>query len=206
MPPIQNRIISTNRLGYNITCVDVGGTKKLALNIDNDTVKSDENGVIYVDLDAVGVKVVSDDAGNVISIGTDTGAFLDAHKIKQIVGEMVASATDGIDYDAVTETLHAYLSNLGVTDTDTVDLTYTENEDGNNVLQADVKLSPAGDNTLSVDVASGGLYVPKVKNHSAIDTDNGTFTVNIDGIQKVFQLTEILDCDDSVLGYMFTGA
>jgi len=199
-------ILSTDLMGYNLTCEDVDGTKKLVVKIDKDTLKSDADGVLSVDLDALGIKVVSDDAGNVISIGTDTGAFLDAHKIKQIVGEMVAGANDGLRMDGITETLHAYLASLGVTDTDTVDLTYTENEEGNNVLKADVKISTADDNALTVDVDNGGLYVAPAPeqattNESTVDAE-GNLVVSINNVAIPLPTNKLVDCSGNIIGYV----
>jgi len=199
-------ILSTDLMGYNLTCEGVNGTKKLVVKIDKDTIKSDADGVLSVDIDALGVKVVADDAGNVISIGTDTGAYLDAHKIKAIVGEMVASASDGIEYDLIHDTLSAYLVGLGVTDTGTVDLTYTD-VSGQGSLKADVKLSHATDNAIII--TEGGLYVPPaasqtITNGSTVDA-GGNLVVSINGVAKQIPTNRLVDCNDNVLGYVLTG-
>jgi hypothetical protein len=202
-------ILSTSVLGsqvkYNPT------TKKLELNLDGTSLKADANGVISVDLNGLNIKVVSDDNGNVLQLGSDGGASLSADKIKQVVGEMVASSTDGIDYDELTKTLRAYLYSFAVQDTNTVSLVFTEDdngdgENGDGKLTANVKISSEAGNYL--EVKPDGLFVPyQGINNNSLSVDASTegeekLVSNVDGLEANVALDKILDQDGNLLGYM----
>lgn len=199
------KVVSEAQLGYNV--LYDAEKDKLVINIDANTIVTDDNGVLSVDASKLGI--VSDDEGNIISVGSDSGAMLTKDTIKSIVGEMVAGAADGLDYDAVTETLAAYLASFAVEDSSTVDLTFIEdaNGDGSNgdgKLKADVKVSADAGNAIGV--KSDGLFAEDkdVTNGSALDTSTPKFTVQIGSDAKDFTLVELQDLDGNHIGYAFS--
>lgn len=199
------KVVSEAQLGYNV--LYDAQKDKLVINIDANTIVTDDNGVLSVDASKLGI--VSDDEGNIISVGSDSGAMLTKDTIKSIVGEMVAGAADGLDYDAVTETLAAYLASFAVEDSSTVDLTFIEdaNGDGSNgdgKLKADVKVSADAGNAIGV--KSDGLFAEDkdVTNGSALDTSTPKFTVQIGSDAKDFTLVELQDLDGNHIGYAFS--
>lgn len=182
------------------------GTKKLYVDIDNDTiVRHDTTGKIMVDVDALGIVVVSDDEGNLLSVGSDTGAFVDKDKIKTVVGEMVASNTDGIDYDTITKTLTAYLASLAVVDSASVDLTIVtdtnaDGTDGDVSIKADVKVSASDNN--GTEIKADGVYTSNV---ATVAVNSGTDTLDVkvgSGAIGSADLEEVQGLDGTVLGYL----
>jgi len=205
----MKKVVTDHNLDYHVKYN--AGLEKLEINIDGSTLTTDAAGVISVDTSALDIVVVSDDAGNVISAGSDKGAFIDGDAIKALVGEMVASATDGIDYDALTKTLTAYLTSLSAESSDTVELTYTDDGNGDGTsgdgkLVAKVKISADADNAL---VAKGdGLYVPAVAdttNTLELDktADAEKLKSTVDGVEATTDLERIEDLSGNVLFYAF---
>ena len=204
---MPNLIVSEAQINGTSDIYYDSGLGKIMVKIDEDTITRDSSGKIGVDVSALGVTVVSDDAGNIITAGTDTGAMLTADKIKAIVGEMVASSTDGIDYDALTNTLKAYLTSLAVTDTPTVDLTQTTDANSNIAIQADVKVSAVAGNT--VEVKPDGLFVKDPTGNSVQDVDlkideslPAFFTI-VDGVEGSIKLVDVQDLSSTHLFYAF---
>jgi hypothetical protein len=205
----MKKVVTDHNLDYHVKYN--AGLEKLEINIDGSTLTTDAAGVISVDTSALDIVVVSDDAGNVISAGSDKGAFIDGDAIKALVGEMVASATDGIDYDALTKTLTAYLTSLSAESSDTVELTYTDDGNGDGTsgdgkLVAKVKISADADNAL---VAKGdGLYVPAVAdttNTLELDktADAEKLKSTVDDVEATTDLERIEDLSGNVLFYAF---
>lgn len=206
--PIKKLVTDAN-LGYN---VNYNATlNKLEINIDDSTLTTDANGVISVDPTALGIVVVSVDGANIITGSNTTGAFLNKDTVKTIVGEMVASSTDGIDYDALAMTLKAYLASLAVTDSTSVDLTIVEDTnadgvDGDVSISASVKISPTANNAITIDAVAGGLFVPAIPattNVHTLDTTNGKFKTTVDGVVADTDLVQFVGLDSSNLGYAF---
>lgn len=202
------KVVSNAQIGYQ---VGYDATKdKLIVNIDNNTIVSSATGVLSVDASKLGIKVVSDDAGNVLTVGTDTGAMLSKDDIKSVVGEMVAGTADGLDYDAVTKALTAYLASFATADTSTVALSFTDdaNSDGTTgdaKLSADVKVSATADNAITV--KTDGLYVKDkdVANNSSLnlsDSANPLLDIKIGSDSKTFALEELQDLAGNHLGYI----
>jgi hypothetical protein len=207
----MKKVVTDHNLGYHVKYN--AGLEKLEINIDGSTLVTDGAGVISVDTSALGIVVVSDDEGNVISAGSDKGAFISGDTIKTLVGEMVASATDGIDYDELTKTLTAYLTSLSAESSDTVELTYIADGNGDGTsgdgkLVANVKISTKHDNALNV--AGDGLYVPAVvipdtTNALGVDktTDAEKLKSTVDDVKATTDLERIEDLSGNILFYAF---
>jgi hypothetical protein len=207
----MKKVITDHNLGhhvkYNATL------EKLEVNIDDKTLVTDDAGVIMVDTSALNLVVVSDDEGNVISAGSDKGAFVNGDTIKALVGEMVASATDGIDYDELTKTLTAYLTSLSVESSETIELTYTEdgNEDGisgDGKLVARVHVSTEEGNILQV--GEDGLFVPPLEmpetnNVLSVDrtADRERLLSIVNEVEDYTELERVEDLSGNVLFYAF---
>ena len=173
---------------------------KVELSLDNNTLVFDtEAEVIKVDASKLGITVVSSDDNNVVTLGTDKGAFVSPNAIKALVGEMVASATDGIDYDKVTETLKAYVTSLAVTDSNTVDLTQTTTDDGSIAIKADVIIDPAEDNTIVV--GQKGLKVTTPATTNSLTKTGVKLTSNVNGVTSTLDLVGLIDINGSTIAY-----
>lgn len=204
---MTNRIVSEGNIGGVSDIFYDGGTGKIMVTIDDSTIIHNGLGKLEVDVSALNIVVVSTDAGNVVSIGSDTGAFIGKDAIKEIVGEMVASNVDGIDYDAIGKTLKAFLTSLAVTDTSTVDLTQTTDADDNIALKADVKVSVDVGN--AVEVKADGLFVKSLLGEAVqtvkttvetYDTD-AVFITEVDGVADKIALVDVQDLSGTHLFY-----
>jgi len=181
--------------------VDVDNNKGLKLN--------DTTGKVEVDLTTLGL--ISDDDGNIAKAGSDNGVLVTKDDIKDVVGEMVASATDGIDYDNLAKTLKAYLYSLATEDSDTIKWTTTDDADGDGKsgdfkLKADVKVNSSTDNAITVD--SNGLMVDlgaKTEVDYTIDTTAGAekSKIKVNGVEKSLDLEPIKDLSGNTIGYAF---
>lgn len=197
-----------NPLDYRVTAKNIGhtitydaGLDKIVVDIDGVTLKKDAGGTIQVDPTELGLVVVSTDAGNVLTAGADTGAMLTKDNLKTVVGEMVISSTDGIDYDALTNTLEATLLSMNVADSDSVDLTVTDIA-GDISIKADVKISSTAGNSVIVD--SNGIYVPAVDSTTnTLTHDSATPQVvsTVDGVVANLATEDIKDMAGNIMAY-----
>lgn len=191
-----NGLVTAGNLSNQFNKVD----GKVELSLDNNTLVFDtEAEVIKIDTSKLGVTVVSSDDNNVVTLGTDKGAFVSPDAIKALVGEMVASATDGIDYDKVTETLKAYVTSLAVTDSNTVDLTQTTTDDGSIAIKADVIIDPAEDNTIVA--GQKGLKVTAPATTNSLTKTEVKLTSNVNGVTSTLDLVGLIDINGSTIAY-----
>jgi len=200
----MTKIISNNQLGkqINYNAVD----NKIEVNLDGLTLKANETtGVISVDPTELGFTVVSTDAGNIITSGSDDGAFLQVDVIKDIVGEMVSALDDGIDFDALTKTLTAVLQTFAVTDSNSVDLTVVDNDGDLNLSAEVIYSSDAGNRATSG--SDGGVFVPEIPAttvDAVVDTVEPKLTLTVDGVDKILALEELQDLAGVKLGYVIS--
>ena len=191
------QVIKTTTLGEGIKFNPT--SKKLEVNIDGTTIVKDAAGKLGIDTDALGIKVVSDNAGNLISLGDDTGAFINADTIQGLVGEMVLADGDGIEYDAIAKALKATITAMAVTDSDTVDLTLTDT-DSEQAIKADVKISTTVGNKLTKDAT--GLLASPATGSNAVDQTALTMTMTVDGVAgNPIALEEVQDTEGGTLFY-----
>jgi hypothetical protein len=205
----MKKVVTDHNLGYQVKYN--AGLEKLEINIDGNTLVTNGAGVISVDTSALGIVVVSDDAGNVISVGSDKGAMLKADDIKVIVGEMVADNTDGIDYDELSKTLRAYLTDLQFDSSTTIQFSSTDDanfdgKEGDFVVTAAVKISGEAGNSL--EAKGDGLFVPAVADTTnALEVDKTAdaekLKSTVDGVEATTDLERIEDLNGNVLFYAF---
>lgn len=203
---MATKIVTENQLGKSIYYDATAD--KLAVRVDGTSVKVDAT---TGELSSPAATVVSGDAGNIIYEGSDDGALLKKDDIKTIVGEMVASSTDGIDYDAINKTLQAYLYSMAGDETSTAKVTVTEDGDGDGTsgdakIKVDVKLSQDADNDLTT--KNDGLFFDledATTNVHTIDTTTGAekFKTKVNNVEDSSDLVELQGLDGSHLAYAF---
>lgn len=150
----QNVVIPSN-LGKTLLAHHLDANK-YDVQIDGTTLVADAAGKISVDTAALGVVVVSADAGNVLTAGTDTGAFIDNEAIQDAIGQLVISATDGLTYDDALNALTAAVASATGQDTDSIAMGVSL-VGGVLTIQAKVIVDPAANNLLTV--TANGLMV-----------------------------------------------
>jgi hypothetical protein len=205
----MKKVVTDFNLGYQVKYNTE--KQKLEVNIDGSTLTTDDAGVISVDTAALGIKVVSDDDGNVISVGSDKGAMLKADDIKVIVGQMVADNTDGVDYDELSKTLRAYLTDLQFDSSTTIQFGVTEDADfdgkeGDFLVTAAVKISAEAGNAL--EAKDDGLFIAAVAdttNTLEVDktTDAEKLKSTVDGVEASVDLERVEDLSGNILYYAF---
>lgn len=96
--------------------------------------------------------VVSTDAGNLVTIGADGGAFVNCEAVQDCVGLAIAAGV-GLTYNDALNAITAAVSSLAVGNTATVNLTLTAG-----TITAKANVSATAGNVLTSDAT--GLFVP----------------------------------------------
>lgn len=109
---------------------------------------------------------ISADAGQLLTLGSDFKAFLDAEAVQDAVGAAILAGT-GVTYNDALNAISVAAGNLSVTDTNSIDLSTTG---GVFPISADLIVDPAANNVLSV----GGAGVLAAINVANSVTGNGT--------------------------------
>lgn len=129
---------------------------KYDVQIDGTTIKATASGELSVDTTSLNVVIVSADAGQVLTAGSDGGAYIDNEAIQDAVGDLVISATDGLTYDDALNSLSAAVASAMGTDTDSIAMGVSLNAGVLNIT-AKVKIDPSANNLITL--TSNGLMV-----------------------------------------------
>jgi len=176
------KVVRPQNLGAEFD-IGVEESGKIHVKIDGVTlVRDPATGKIAVDTSAIDQTIVSQDAGQVLTAGTDGGALITKETFEDIVGAMVLGATDGLTYDDAIGALTSAVASTVGTDTDGVDVTSTL-ADGVLNIKVDLVLDPSVDNVL-VKGANGLMVDGKAllesgdNAHAVVSGDKFTTTVN----------------------------
>jgi len=149
------QLVTKDNLGADfVVDTEIG---KIKVNIDDVTIKSDAvTGRLYVPSDMLGG--VSADDGQLLTVGSDGKAYVDAEAVQDAIGQAIANGA-GITYDDAMDAIKVAMGNMTVVDTDSVDLTLDMTTDPDKpALKAELRVDASvADNLLSV--GSGGVSV-----------------------------------------------
>ena len=202
---MSQQVVIPSNLGQTIKAHHLAANK-FDVQIDNDTLVADAAGKISVDTAALNVVVVSTDAGQVLSAGTDGGALFTQEVFEDLVGDMVVSATDGLTYDDAIGALTAAVAAATGTNTDSISMGVSLTG-GVLDIQAKVIIDPVATNLLTVSAAgllvdASAVAAATTNEHKVITDDKFITTVN--GVADNSALTEVVDAFGVHLGDMFS--
>ena len=203
---MANQVVTPDNLGKTIKAAAIVAGK-YDVNIDNSSIMADANGVLSVDSSNISVVVVSADAGQVLVAGSDAGALLTKEMFQDLVGDMVANATDGLTYDDAIGALTAAVASAIGTDTASVDISVSLSAAGALSIKAAVKISAVADNILVGNAdglyVSGNAIASATTNEHKVITDEA-FITTVNGVPAKSKLVEVTDAFGVHLGDMFS--
>jgi hypothetical protein len=207
---MTQQVITPANLGLTLKPTHLAANK-YDVQIDGATIKASPSGELSVDTSKLNIVVVSADTGQVLTEGTDKGALLTKETFQDLVGDMVADATDGLTYDDAIGALTAAVTSALGTDTDNIDMSVTLSSTGVLNIKASVILDPT-DNYITSSTA--GLKVskktilddvidnlPTTTNTHAVNSDT-EFKTTVDGTSASTKVVAVTDAFGTYVGEM----